>query len=455
MTSDNDAVEEPIPEGVAVERSLHEQRCDELEHQLSVLKTSQTLILNVASNWKLPVDPRSQQLRREILDAHPKYGDADLDAYWPGVEALLRRRGAADEGVATSEPVTDDGFLFQLLDSDDVLAHIIFHGLLGVLDDKPQHQEAVLLDALLVSMAASYELFMGEVIRIATRMQPEVVCSGEKVLQVRDLIRAESKEAIVDEISARWIDGKIRAGFDGWAGTLRDKFGLHPMGGDHSKKLKEVMERRNAIVHAGARAGLQYMACGAPMVKLDELLTVDPGYLANAADRLMLDALYTAHNVMKRSAGRDEDDLAIAASVICDSAYRLLRVDRLEVVSQYFENDTLKGARASTRNVMAVNAWLARKQAGEDVSSEVASWEARLPDSTEEARRPFELAKLALLDRHEEALDLSLRMLQDGSLHLIDWLEWPLLRGTRSYAMEADRFPDVEAWFRPRRDTDN
>lgn len=291
-----------------------------------------------------------------------------------------------------------------------------------------------LLDSLFVSLVADYESFAASSIRELASLDPKVACSGQTKFTLTDIL--ESRENLVTRSVQAWADAKIYGGYKQWTETLRDDLGLKPLGKAHTQQFSEIFERRHAIIHNSSTAGSQYASCGAPLAKKGESLSVDYAYMSSAADTLLIHACNIAGRAMTHHS-KNETEMKESLGKLNNSIYRLLRAERYSVVANYIESFEREPNNVNAANLIKVNRWLARKLQGDfkSVEGEVRTWDVDGLDPS------FRMAKQALLGEDAKAYEISKRLVEQGDLALVYWLEWPILAGVRRYAHELGTFP--------------
>jgi hypothetical protein len=129
-----------------------------------------------------------------------------------------------------------------------------------------------------------------------------------------------------------------------------------------------------------------------------------------------------------------KDHEHVADSLVNEAAYEFLRAGRWRVVVALTSAMADGCVSEYIRYIMRVNGWVARKRSeGIDaIRAELEAWEVS-------ALAPrLKLARLALLNRTEEAHGLARTLLERDEIEQSDWRDWPLLDEVRQYHREQE-----------------
>ncbi|SDC90730.1 hypothetical protein SAMN05660690_2867 [Geodermatophilus telluris] len=363
-----------------------------------------------------------RRMMEGITDALSEKGQASEDASAEspeGVDAAVRP--AVEEAIEVIREVSTD---------TSVMAHYI------MVYSKNRARVArlgTLNASLLTSAVSNFEVLISNLIKQFLRERPDALRGDDSKYSLAEVSAYESLEEFRDYAADRYAEGVLRGSFDDWMNWFDKqlKIKLHDVSAT-SSGLREVFQRRHLFVHNGGRVNRLYLS-KLPELKsppaIDTQLNVDPAYLSSAIDDLTAaGTILTTLIVRKLFTAVDHEHPA--DSMASDVAYEFLRSARWSVVITL--TSALSDACTSdyTRYVMKVNGWIARKRLNgvEAIRSEVDAWQVS-------ALAPrFRLARLALLDRTEEAHDLAQTLLEQNELEQAAWESWPLLQEIRDFA---------------------
>lgn len=196
--------------------------------------------------------------------------------------------------------------------------------------------------------------------------------------------------------------------------------------------ILEAFQRRHVIVHNGGRVSRQYLD-KVPVeyrsVQLGTELPVEVDYLQKVADNLfVVDMSLVCVAAFKQL--KNEKDLHAIEKKATAVSYELLQAERYEPVREMTKVYTQKTFRHSTSALMwTINGWLAQKRLGRfgECRKAVEKWH------TGTLEPMYKLAKLALLDEHDEAFKIVEQIRGTKQLSQQQWEAWPLLRELRAY----------------------
>jgi hypothetical protein len=305
----------------------------------------------------------------------------------------------------------------------------------------------VLRASLLMSAVSYFEVLISAIVRAQLTLRPEILRSDEQKYSMRDLEAFTTIEQFREHCSEKMADSLLRGGFEDWMEWFSKRHKLQVAGVTDSVDIVEIFQRRHLLVHNGGVVNGLYLTKvqGVQDVPaVGERLRVNAKYLQHALD------LLTAAGVKLVAAlfGKLFDDADGRETVdhhLSNMTFGLLVSGRYAVVSDVSKWHLTIVQDAQSRLVAMVNHWLAEKHLHgvETIRAEVAAWKiGTLADR-------YKLAKLALLDRNEEAFVVVKRLLDSQEMSPNEWRGWPLLEGVREYAESANLQPVEEnpRWF--------
>jgi len=101
----------------------------------------------------------------------------------------------------------------------------------------------------LVFLTAKFEDFFGQAIWWAVRKKPEILMTKQKTFTYEEILRYPDKERLLDAMVSRELDRVVDEGIDGVQDYLLMKFGLDITQVRGWAEFREVLYRRNLVVH--------------------------------------------------------------------------------------------------------------------------------------------------------------------------------------------------------------
>jgi hypothetical protein len=292
---------------------------------------------------------------------------------------------------------------------------------------------AVLNASLLTSAVSNFEVLVSNLIKGFLRARPQALTSADSKYSLAEVAAYEKLEEFLDFARDRYVEGVLRGSFDDWMSWFDKqlKIRLQQLS-QNEGQLREIFQRRHLFVHNGGRVNRLYLGKLADVVDLpalDSQLTVDSEYLVRALDALSSAGVILAALIIRKlfPAERNEHPADTMASQAVLESLLNGRWSVAATVTAALRDGCVAD---DTRYVMRVNGWLAHKRVDgvEAIRSEVESWQVA-------ALAPrFQLARLALLDRTEEADEFARSLLRQGDLSQDAWDTWPLLAEVREFS---------------------
>ena len=288
---------------------------------------------------------------------------------------------------------------------------------------------------------------MAAQLRYFFEVRPEAMRSKDQTYSIEEISKYSSIEEFISSCGSKKVDGILRESFESWMDWLQKRVGVCV---DECTKeitiVAELFQRRHLFVHNGGVVNSLYLSNvnsgKGNRIKLGQRLSVDADYLTSALENLTILGVNMSAEMLAIY-GEDEDEKQYGYSVASDHAYEALVVGSDSLVVGICGPAALKCKDDFSRLIFQVNLWLARKRIDgvESVEAEVRAWQVS-------ALSPkFKLARHALLDQDDEALERANEMRSSGELGEEEWLSWPLLEGVRLRAMAELEAPDRTRGF--------
>lgn len=311
---------------------------------------------------------------------------------------------------------------------DEDVARATLRIALDTLFRRPRRGE-LLRRSLIVSAISAFEVLVADLTAQFFRSHPAALGS-EKVLSAQELLVYSTKEDAIGELIERKVDSLLRKGLAGWEKWFSRHLGLTL--GDLSldwPRTQEIFQRRNLIVHRGSQVDEKYLVAVDATIRDSnklgaELLTPLP-YIERSLDHLLVFGMMLAGSTWRCL---KPHETSMVAGLFGFKIELLMEEERWNVVkplTRYAKQIT----DGEKQEIHRVNHWLALKKLGEfgPERDEVQQWDVT------SLRPAFALAKLALLDRREEAEQMMQSLLKTGAMSASEVKSWPLLEGLKTH----------------------
>jgi hypothetical protein len=307
--------------------------------------------------------------------------------------------------------------------------------------------KALLLNSsMLVTAVSTFETLLATVLSVQLKTFPGLIDASDRKFSLEDLDSFASVADARDAAIRDRVDSLMRESFDEWETWFKKRASVE-LGSlcIRREHAYEVIQRRHLLVHTGGRVSKLYrdrVGEGAPPIGTS--LAVPAEYLQDALDELDVLGIALATRL---AADWDAKDGPEAIGQLSDIAYDLLRAGRYEAVVALTRAGQDMPAPARSETVMRVNGWIAAKAVDgvDSIAGEVGAWDvsALSPE--------FRLAKAALLNETEDALERIPQLLSNDLLDASNLDEWPLFAELR----QDPRFDEIRASLRtgPRRES--
>ncbi|MBX9471281.1 hypothetical protein [Microcella sp.] len=339
-----------------------------------------------------------------------------------------------DEDEELSEDERFDAFTSALTEVGDSLPEGLLstyiEAVIEALETPPGSR--FLHPPLLVTLVGELEMVVKSLARASFERQPAALNDEGKTFSWAELIEHESLDDVRDSLVDRVIDDVLRGSLTDWCDYFVKRFKIAKIASVDTLEAQEPVQRRHCIVHNAGMASQPYierLQAYGHSAELGSSLDVDAQYLRRAADALYLVAYSLCWAVAFKLAQTDEERNNFG-SLLANRIYFLLQQGRHQLVIDIVSSAPLERLNEMTAFVVKVNYWIAMKRIGRfsEVRPEIESLDTRARS------REFRLAKLALLDRVEEAHELTEQMIRDSELRPEFLFTWPLLTGVRDFA---------------------
>ena len=301
-------------------------------------------------------------------------------------------------------------------------------------------RSALMLESLLLSAVAQFDVFISRMILTSLRIDPSPLKESEKTYTYRDLTAHDSLDAFYSSAANAYADALMYKGMDSWMkflskATRTDMEWVTDL-------LAEVIMRRNVHVHAGGIASPQYLSelgKRAAAVKLGDELPVTAEYLEDALNRMARAAVVLSQAAVSAICVASKRDKTAEHSIdqdqgVVDASFDLLSAGRYAAVEHLAAQLDPLVATNSTRERLRANSFSARKflYGPEEVAADLEAWDVTA------AEDELVLAKYCLLDDVEHARFVYEKLLAADRISVMELATWPILEPLR-VAIEAEQ----------------
>lgn len=243
----------------------------------------------------------------------------------------------------------------------------------------------------------------------------------EKLMRCLMTLALQHQQPAASEAAVRAaLAHGLRGGYRNWDLWMQEHVGISVIAHTSDPRaLVEICERRHLLVHNAAVVDARYARRTGATTRIDTEVSTDGAYVAQALDVLVVAGLrltFAAGCALAPS-------LAHTLGVLTHHVVRrhLLERQTWAAADAIYAHLATDADTQALRDLARVHGWHARKQiAGVGaITDEVGAWVSPSPD--------FDLARLCLLDRRVEALDLARELLASGALARIDIRSSPVL----------------------------
>lgn len=244
----------------------------------------------------------------------------------------------------------------------------------------------------------------------------------EQLVRALMLLALQHRQPTVSEAAVRAaLAHGLRGGYRNWDRWIQEHIGGISILAQTSdpRAIVEIFERRHLLVHNAAVVDARYARRTGATTSIDTEVSTDGAYVAQT-----LDVLVVAGLRLTFAAGRAlASGLAHTLGVLIHHVVRrhLLERQAWAAADAIYAYLATAADTQALRDLARVHGWHAGKQtAGVGaITDEVEAWVSPSAD--------FDLARLCLLERRIEALDLARQLLASGALTRIDLRSSPVL----------------------------
>lgn len=420
--------EEESPEDEALSKLLDNYA----ESQYELLRLGHFISMN-SSEIDSPKERAWNDIQRKFPDADP----GEFMTAWEAFQKVLTHSYSesdetaglteADKMNTKDEVRSDIDALFKALPQD------IESGYFRALSQPKNVQPSspLLLSSLLVTVVSEFEILIGNLIREFLTRYPQALESIDRKYTWKEIAGFDSMDEFREIVIERAVDQTLRGSNQDWMDLISRRFKVAIPSLCKQPEFQEIFQRRHLIVHNGGIVNSIYLDKAGPSAKnrsLGEELSVDINYLNRAADVLLAAGVALLANTTAKLFKQTERYKTVDG-VFTHLTYELLQYERFECVILLHDQVSDDFGDETGKLVRQVNHWLSQKRLSQldGELDRIEKWDTR------HLGEEFQLARLALLDNHEEALLIVDEIRGTRKLSTELWLEWPLLSELREY----------------------
>lgn len=375
------------------------------------------------------LDDRQAKVMLELTSKYPEYPEKELAELISNF-GNIGNSEESDPKERTQDQITE---VLELIDPPHLSSEFVMD--LARAHVQPPSAPRM-FEALLTTLVSDFEVFVGDLMRLLGKADPSPLMGDTATFTWREVSRHESIESFRDTVVEARIGTVLRGSMLDWMGHLERTHKVKLPNCLQNAEFAEVFERRNLIVHAGGVVSDAYrQKFGGSGQRLEKggRLRVSKDYLDKSADLLFEVAYCLIVNSGKKIS--DNENYSWLEGELVNIPFRLLQIDRADLVSRVCGNYLEAPFDVAERQIiMKVNFWLGMKLAGkfEQCREDVEEWQVSM------LKPMYRFAKLSLLDRVGDALQLGKEMRASGEFPMHHWLTWPLVAKVREFERQVE-----------------
>jgi hypothetical protein len=288
---------------------------------------------------------------------------------------------------------------------------------------------SLLYRSALISLVSAAEWLVAQLIRAYIVKHPNSAGIKDKTMTLSDLQELGSIEDAQNMLIQARIDELMFGSLDDWLKFLHSTMRLSMGYWDkRMDALVEIFQRRNVMVHNNGIVGSSYVKKVAPELRegldVNASLLIKPEYLEGAIDLVEYSFLLISAELWQDLDFADEMRAALLSTIVIEriNSERWLVA---EGASEFVMRDKKLSERSQL--IGKINYW------------QVLKWQKRFDEVRKNVEETdfsakgaiYQLARLVLLDRTDEAFTLLPKVVKNEELSVEQLREWPLFREFR------------------------
>ena len=304
----------------------------------------------------------------------------------------------------------------------------------------------VLPGAILLSLVATFDSFIGDTLRIMLGHKPERVIESAKTISVKEVLRMASFDDVIGKIIEDEVDAVMRNTHDEQIKYVEDKLDINIRSVyDEWGDFVEIFERRNLIAQGNYIINSHYIKnCNKHGFEVGddqdgEKLSLDRNYLEGSSDCLLEFGLSLIFVLWLK---HFKDSREIAYESLNGRTYGLIKDGQFRVAARLLNLALYKqtpGASDRINKMMTINLANAYKklkdvEKAQEVIAKV-DWSAATDD--------FQICVAAVQGNIERVVELMPRVARADVIKKSDFREWPVFDGVREEESVREKFQEI------------
>lgn len=297
-------------------------------------------------------------------------------------------------------------------------------------------------EVMLIGLISTYDAFLGNLLRVAFDVQPQIILTSEKAIKFSDLAQYDSIEAARNSIIDHEIEALLRSSHQEHFQWMEKKFGVQLRKLPAFADFIEVCERRNLITHTGGVVSRQYIAnckehgIDVQSVAVGDRLFVDQSYYQRAVETVCEIGIKLCYVLWRRLIKGEQDK---ADSLLNEFGFDLVTSRNYKLAEAILSFGVDKAKADSCRRMMIINqANAVRLQKREGEAGKILDahdWSA--------VSNEYKISVAAVRGDVDEVVRLMRRGGADGYPGCEDYRSWPVFRGLRTKTKIVEAFQEV------------
>ena len=285
----------------------------------------------------------------------------------------------------------------------------------------------------LVSLVSQYDAFIGNLLRNAYYLKPDMLNASQRQLTFSELVQLQSVEAAREHLIEKEVESVLRTSHSDQFEWMESRFGIPLRKELHCwPAFIEVTERRNLFVHCDGIVSSQYISvckshsCAGVLPDSGDMLGVSPKYFAQAYQCLFELGVKLGQVLWRKL---KPDEMEQADDNLNDICFDLLKEENFVLAEAllHFAANVLKHHSSDIcRRVFIINYAIALKAQKNDQYIKLLEHE-----DWSSCREYLQLAISVLYEKYDEAARIMKSIGRKGKPSESDYKSWPLFREFR------------------------